>query len=226
MAGGKGERFWPESRKKLPKHFLPIVGNKPMLIQTIERVSKIIPIDNIIIVTNLAQYNFVVKLCPMIKKENIISEPFGRNTTAVVTFASFFIKNKDPNASFCILPSDHYIEDINNFKQTIINSFVLAESNDFLITIGVKPNYPSISYGYIKKGNKFITKNNIPYYLVDEFVEKPFYEKAKEYLFSQKYFWNTNLSEYFFSLKPIKHIYSFDESSLYKSLYSYSLIKE
>ena len=184
MAGGKGERFWPKSRINLPKQFLSLTDDgKSMIQHTVERVKNLVDIENIYVVTNEMYKNLVSEHIPDIPEANIIIEPAAKNTAPCIGLAAVHIAKKDINSKMIILPSDHLIK----FNEIFI------EKDDNLATIGITPNYPETGYGYInfKKGEKFKNKANV--YEVLSFVEKPNLEKAKEYLASGQYLWNSGM---------------------------------
>lgn len=190
MAGGKGERFWPQSRIKRPKHLLPIVGDKPMLTQTVDRLDGLVPIENIIIITNIEQREAVLEVCPNLLPENVIGEPVGRDTAAAVGLAATLISIRDRNGVFAIIPADHVIEDSTAFQSVLGAALELAADSEAIVTVGIKPDSPATGYGYIQRGSQSgIVKDQIVYD-VQKFVEKPNLETAQTYLESGEYFWN------------------------------------
>lgn len=189
MAGGSGERFWPKSRTKKPKHLLPIVGKDSMLTQTLNRLKNIVPHENIFIITNNQQYHAVLETTPLLPPSQIIPEPIGRDTAAAVGLAKVIVKQRDPNGVLAILPADQTINDVENFKKCLDFAFDVALKNDFLVTIGIPPSSPSTAYGYIKKGSPL--DDNL--FKVSKFVEKPNLETAKTYLASGDYLWNAGI---------------------------------
>lgn len=191
MAGGRGERFWPQSRLQRPKHLLPIVGDKPMLAQAIDRVTPVVPKENIFIITNAEQREAVLEVCPEVPADQVVGEPVGRDTAAAVGLAGILVQQKNPDGVFAILPADHVIEDIAGFGKTLELAFEAAENGDFLVTIGIEPTEPATGYGYIQKGDKVSEEN--PVFKVQRFVEKPDLETAKSYLASGEYAWNAGM---------------------------------
>ena len=191
MAGGRGERFWPQSRLHRPKHLLPIVGDKPMLAQAIDRVTPVVPKENIFIITNAEQREAVLEVCPEVPAGQVVGEPIGRDTAAAVGLAGVLVRQKDPNGVFAILPADHVIDDIDGFGKTLEVAFEAAESGDFLLTIGIEPTEPATGYGYIQKGEKVSEES--PVFKVQRFVEKPDLYTAKAYLESGEYAWNAGM---------------------------------
>ena len=194
MAGGKGERFWPKSRINLPKQFLSLTDDgKSMIQHTVERVKNLVDIENIYVVTNEMYKNLVSEHIPDIPEANIIIEPAAKNTAPCIGLAAIHIAKKDINSKMIILPSDHLIKFNEIFIDTLKTALDVVEKGDNLATIGITPNYPETGYGYINftKGESFKDSTNI--YEVLRFVEKPNLEKAKEYLTSGQYLWNSGM---------------------------------
>jgi mannose-1-phosphate guanylyltransferase len=193
MAGGKGERFWPQSRQKMPKQLLPIVGDASLLEQTIKRLGDLVPAENIYVITNADYADAVANACPMLDKANIVAEPVGRDTAAAVGLAAILVRRQDKNASFAVLPSDHAIHDAEGFRNVLANAFEVAESEDALVTIGIQPEFPATGYGYINRGPECMRLGDFPVYKVNKFVEKPNLELAKQYVTSGQYYWNAGM---------------------------------
>ncbi|MBL4574533.1 MAG: mannose-1-phosphate guanylyltransferase [Opitutaceae bacterium] len=190
MAGGKGERFWPQSRLRRPKQLLPIVGDSSMLNQTVERLSGFVPIENVFVLTNSVQRDAVLDVCPQLLKENVVAEPVGRDTAAAVALATFLIKQRNPEGVFAILPADHIIYDQDAFHSVLNSAFGAAEKNDVLVTIGIVPTEPATGYGYIHQGEEIERIEGHSICRVERFVEKPDLETAKGYVSSMEYLWN------------------------------------
>jgi mannose-1-phosphate guanylyltransferase len=188
MAGGRGTRFWPRSRKSLPKQFLSLTGDGETMIQlTVERLLPIIRMEDIYISTNEDYRELVKEQLPGIPEENILCEPVGRNTAPCIGLGAIHIAQKYDDAVMIVLPSDHQIRMPDIFRNTLQDASEIAEDGNSIVTIGITPNYPETGYGYIK----YIPdsrKNSA--FAVDRFVEKPNIEKAREYLKSGQYLWN------------------------------------
>lgn len=193
MAGGKGERFWPASRLSCPKHLLPIVGDKPMLTQTVERLTGLLPVENVIIITNAEQVEGTRRVCPNLPAANIVVEPIGRDTAAAVGLAMLLVKNRDPQATLAMLPADAYIQDEASFQNALTTAFKAAESAPCLVTIGIQPTEPATGYGYIHRGPAEDVIDNRDIFTVQQFKEKPDLDTAKSYLQSGEYFWNAGM---------------------------------
>ncbi len=193
MAGGKGERFWPASRLARPKHLLPIVGEKPMLTQTIDRLVGLLPAENIIVITNSEQLEGVREVCPMLPEANIVAEPVGRDTAAAVGLAMLLVKERNPAASMAMLPADALINDAESYQSALDTAFKAAETSASLVTLGVQPTEPATGYGYIQCGPVKDVIDNRDIFTVRQFKEKPDLETAKLYLQSGEYFWNAGM---------------------------------
>jgi mannose-1-phosphate guanylyltransferase len=191
MAGGGGTRFWPLSRKNKPKQILNISGNDVMINETIKRYEGIIPYENTYVVTLASQQKVLDEvLLTCIPRENILIEPVGRNTAPCILYAAMRIFGKYGDAVMCVFPSDHYVANVEEFRNILNKAIVLAQETNKLITIGIKPTFPSTGYGYI---NFDLQSNNNGAYDVLEFIEKPDFERAKEYLKSKNYLWNSGI---------------------------------
>ncbi|MCR4430907.1 MAG: sugar phosphate nucleotidyltransferase [Tepidanaerobacteraceae bacterium] len=195
MAGGGGTRFWPLSRISTPKQFLNITGDDSMINDTIKRIKDIIPPEKILIVTNKAQEKILNKVViDDIPAENILIEPVGRNTAACVAYAAFVIKKRAGDAVMGVFPSDHYIKNAAEFQRVLRAACTVAEKEGKLVTMGITPTFPSTGYGYIKfDREKAIPAEEKSAFEVLEFVEKPDAPKAKAYLDSGNYLWNSGM---------------------------------
>ncbi|MCR4924189.1 MAG: NTP transferase domain-containing protein [Lachnospiraceae bacterium] len=193
MAGGRGERFWPRSRKKLPKQFLSLTDDgKTMLQLTVERLLPIVDLEDIFIATNKDYYPLVMEQLPKLPPRNIICEPMGRNTAPCIALGAAHISKKYEEALMLVLPSDHLIKLTDIFQETLRDACLVAEQDDNIVTVGIKPQYPETGYGYIKF-LKDKRHEEGKAYKVDRFVEKPDLERAREYLASGEYLWNSGM---------------------------------
>ncbi len=191
MAGGRGERFWPRSRKERPKQFLSLTNDGKTMIQlTVERILPLVDMEDIYIATNKAYMPLVMEQLPGIPKENILCEPVGRNTAPCIGLGAMHISHKTEDAVMFVLPSDHLIKDGEGFRNVLREACSVAEQGDNLVTIGITPNYPETGYGYIKFIKDEKTGDSCK---VDRFVEKPSLEVAKEYLSTGEYLWNSGM---------------------------------
>jgi len=191
MAGGVGSRFWPVSKKKLPKQFHDILGTGETLIQTtFKRLAKLIPEENILILTN-AMYNDLVKeQLPSVTDNQIVLEPAMRNTAPCILLSALKIQKQNEDALMVVAPSDHWIEDEDAFAKDLQRSFDACEAqDDLLMTLGIQPTFPHTGYGYIQ----FEENNSTPINKVINFQEKPDYQTAKNYLSAGNYLWNAGI---------------------------------
>lgn len=190
MAGGVGSRFWPRSKKALPKQLLKIFGDSTMIQATVERIDDLVDRNNIFIITNEIQAPEVKNQLKDIPQENIIVEPFGRNTAAAIGLASIIIKAKDPEAVTIVLPADHIIKEEEIFRNTLHNAAKFAYDKKSLVTIGLHPTRPETGYGYIQIDDKKVQDN---IYKVLTFAEKPNYATAVRFLESGDFLWNSGM---------------------------------
>ncbi|MCC5839933.1 MAG: mannose-1-phosphate guanylyltransferase [Opitutales bacterium] len=216
MAGGRGERFWPQSRLARPKHLLPIVGDRPMLAQTIERLAGVVPPENILIITNTEQQVAVGECCPELPIDNIIAEPVGRDTAAAVGLATLLVRARCGDATFAMLPADHVIHDAATFRRDVDAAFAAAECEDALITLGIPPTHPATGYGYIRRGEVSGEAGGQPVYAVGEFKEKPSHDVARRYLESGEYLWNAGM--FFWRVPVITSAFERHASELWSAM--------
>ncbi|MEO6036276.1 MAG: sugar phosphate nucleotidyltransferase [Verrucomicrobiota bacterium] len=198
MAGGRGERFWPVSREKMPKQLITLLGGKSFLQQAVERVLPLVPLKNIFIITNAVQADAVRKQLPKLPKGNVIGEPVGRDTCAAVALGAAIVGQRSTNAVMAVLPADHVIPEEKKFQQVLSDAFDLAGRGQVIVTIGIKPTEPATGYGYIRTGNALPPPHGVkPYkttfFKAEQFVEKPFYDRAVEYVNSRNYRWNAGM---------------------------------
>lgn len=190
MAGGIGSRFWPMSTQKFPKQFQDILGTgRTMIQQTYDRISQIVPLENIFVITNKEYVNLTQQQLPNIPEENIVGEPMMKNTAACNIYMAKKIAEKNPDANMIVLPADHLILKENIFLHKVELAFNLAEKNDFLITLGITPTRPDTGYGYIQ----FVENKKSEYHKVKTFTEKPDLEIAKTFLESGDFLWNAGI---------------------------------
>lgn len=191
MAGGKGERFWPRSRKNNPKQFLCLTGDgKTMIQQTVDRILPLVDMEDIYIATNANYKQLVKEQLPDLPEENILCEPVGRNTAPCIGLGAIHIRKKYDDAIMLVLPSDHIIKFQGVFLNVLKEAAVIAEKATNLVTIGITPNAPETGYGYIKFNPDKADGNAFE---VDRFVEKPDLKTAIEYVESEQYMWNSGM---------------------------------
>lgn len=193
MAGGRGERFWPKSVRSFPKQFLNLTGDRTMLQNAYYRAVELVDNDKIFVVTSSDLVPIVEKQLPELPVENIIVEPIPKNTAPAIGLAAVYIRKFFGDYTMFVMPSDHYIDDLDKFYEVVEVGFETAEKYLSLVTLGIKPSRPDTGYGYIEVGNVIDTFNKRNVFEVKRFVEKPSYEKAVEYLSSGKFFWNSGM---------------------------------
>jgi len=207
MAGGIGSRFWPLSRVAKPKQFLDILGTgRTLLQQTFDRCSRIIPPENFIVVTNEKYTELVLSQLPVLKKEQVLSEPLRRNTAPCIAYATWKIKTKTPDAVFVVAPSDHVILKEDEFIRQLKNGIAFATENKILLTLGIKPNRPETGYGYIQVHKKIQSNNIDNLFKVKIFAEKPDLQMAKVFIESGEFFWNSGI--FIWSLQSINEAFN------------------
>ncbi len=191
MAGGRGERFWPKSRQNLPKQFLSLTDDERTMIQlTVERILPLVDMEDIFIATNQDYKELVREQLPGLPEQNILCEPVGKNTAPCIGLGAIHIAKKYEDALMFVLPSDHLIKMNNIFLRSLRDACDVAEQGENLVTIGITPNAPETGYGYIR----FDAEHTLGRaFRVEQFVEKPSMERAKEYLASGQYMWNSGM---------------------------------
>lgn len=193
MSGGMGTRFWPKSRHNMPKQFLRTVGDKTMIQNTVDRIEKNICHDNICIVTNKSYTRMIKKQLPKIKAGNIFIEPDNKETATCIGYAAIKLLKRDPDAVMIVLPSDHMITNIDEFKATIDEAVAVAKNENMLVTMGVVPTRPETAYGYIEIGRPLPDYGHIPVYKVKRFTEKPNKTIAQIFIDKGTFLWNSGM---------------------------------
>lgn len=225
MAGGKGTRFWPLSTEEKPKQFLKLIGQNTMIQTTVDRIRSIIPEERIFICTGEKYFKLVREQLPLIPERNIILEPEGRNTTPCIALSALIIERYYKGARMVVLPSDHLINNEEEFRN------ILQEADDFvknnqeaIVTLGMNPSRPETGYGYIKYGSqvKEVGCRNI--IKVDKFVEKPDKETAENYLKEKCYLWNGGM--FIWSIQNIINEIKRYSSNTYEALHEIGEIEE
>lgn len=196
LAGGKGERFWPLSRKHRPKQFLSLDGSGKSLIQA--TADRLLPLagswENLWVVTSSQLATGVQEQLPQLAKENILAEPEGRDTAPAVAWSTLEIaKRYGEDVVIGFFPADPWIDDPLRFQETLRAATQLALSEDAIATLGVKPSYPATGYGYIEQGEQTGTFGGLPVYRVNRFTEKPDRQTAEEFLATGRFSWNSGM---------------------------------
>lgn len=193
LAGGRGERFWPYSTEDMPKQLLSLVGGRPLLVQTVERLDGLVSRDRIFVITSENIVEKVRELLPDLPAAHIIAEPCGRNTAPAIATAAGVVAARHPQAVFSVLPSDHVIADVPAYRRVLQACYRTAEEHDVLVTIGIKPSAPSTGYGYIETQEQAFATDGLPFLRAKRFVEKPNAELAVQYVRDGRFYWNAGM---------------------------------
>ena len=192
MAGGGGTRLWPISRRESPKQLLPLLGNETLFQSTVARLEKLFPPERIVVVTVEEQAQEMQNQVPSIPVENYLIEPAPRGTASVVALAAAVLQKRDPQAMMAVQTADHYIRNRDLFHYLIRTAFDVAREN-YLVTLGITPTYPSTGYGYIQQGDPLDGEYKYPVYAVERFKEKPDEDTAQKLLRSGDHSWNSGM---------------------------------
>ncbi len=191
MAGGSGTRFWPRSRKSLPKQLIPIISQRTMIQETIDRLGDAIPPERTLVIATEAIAAQVRQQIPQLPPQNVIAEPYGRDTAPCVGLAAVLARRLEADATMVIMPADHAIKPVDRFLKTIR----AAESivGDGMITFGVKPTFAATGYGYIHRGGAVDNDTGEKVFELVAFKEKPDLATATNYQQTGEYYWNSGI---------------------------------
>jgi len=192
LAGGSGTRFWPYSRHHHPKQLLNIIGDTSMLQMTVDRLKKIKKVTDIYIITRKNLYDLIIQDIKGIKPDHVIVEPSGKNTAPAIGMMAAYLAIDNPDAVMGIFPADHLIVGHRKFEKAVSTANHLAKKGDNLVTIGIKPHYPSTAYGYIQYDEKS-EEDHIDAYHVKTFAEKPHKKLAERFIASGDFVWNAGM---------------------------------
>ena len=210
MAGGVGSRFWPYSRNHRPKQFLDFFGTgRSLLQQTVDRFRPIVPIENVLIVTNILYRDVILEQVPDLRPEQILCEPARRNTAPCIAYAVAHISARTDKANIVVAASDHLIMQEDEFRRVITTGLDFVEKNDVLLTLGMKPTRPETGYGYIQieSGKWNVERSELPEKVspVKTFTEKPNLELAKVFVESGEFLWNSGI--FLWNLQTIRRAF-------------------
>ena len=193
MAGGRGERFWPKSRMRMPKQFLSLADpDRTMIQSTVERILPLADAEDILVATNLNYKDLVRTQIPALPEANILCEPLARNTAPCIGWGAVTVRKRYGDALMMVLPSDHLVQQPALFRRTMRNALRIAEETDALVTLGISPSVPDTGYGYIQYDTEEGTGSGNAF-RVKQFVEKPDLKTARQYLASGEYLWNSGM---------------------------------
>lgn len=189
LAGGRGTRFWPLSRKKLAKQLLPLNSDKTMIQETVARLLPIAPANQCWIITNGDLRDNIIKQVKKVPKQQVIAEPIGRNTAPAIGLAAFILLHHDPDAIVGMFPSDQVITDEKKFQRNLQSAVRLAAAGENIVVMGIRPTRPETGYGYIETGEAL--RGGIV--RVRRFTEKPQLDIARQFVEAGNYFWNSGI---------------------------------
>ncbi|MCA9231226.1 MAG: mannose-1-phosphate guanylyltransferase [Planctomycetales bacterium] len=191
MAGGAGTRFWPASRADTPKQMLPLVGDKTMIRQTVDRLAGLVGPEQTLVVTNERLVDAIVKQLPELPTASIVGEPCKRDTAPCIGLAALLVCRDDPEATMAVMPADHVIQATDRFQAALRQAAAMIEREpEQIVTFGIRPSYAAEIFGYIQRGDALEDKAS---YRVKQFREKPDAATAGEYLASGDYYWNSGI---------------------------------
>ncbi len=189
LAGGRGTRFWPLSRKKRAKQLLALDGSQTMIQQTVKRLLPLAPPSQFWVITNGDCCGEIFRQLPRLPKKQVVAEPVGRNTAPAIGLAAFILQRKNPDAVLGLFPSDHVVGDGDAFRKTLKQGIEIAASGGNIVVLGIRPTRPETGYGYIESGEQ--AANGA--LRVQRFTEKPSNEIAVQFLEAGNYFWNSGM---------------------------------
>ncbi len=190
LAGGRGTRFWPLSRKKRAKQLLALDGKHTMMQQTVARLLPLAPAKNFMVITNEHLHAEIVRQVPKLDKKKILAEPAARNTAPAIGLAAFLLERTHPSAVIGLFPSDHVIADAEHYRATLRKGITIAAAGENIVVLGIQPNRPETGYGYIEVEPG---SNSGEAFSVRRFTEKPDAERAAAFLRAGNYFWNSGM---------------------------------
>jgi mannose-1-phosphate guanylyltransferase len=193
MAGGSGERFWPASRTATPKHLLKLLGEQTLLEQTVRRFEGIVPLNQIFVLTNIAQLEATKAAVPFLSAANIIAEPAKRDTAPAAALATGLALRQHPDAIVALFPADAMIHDTATFRTQIAEAAAYAGEHSSILTFSITPNHPSTGFGYLQLGSELKTADTTRFVTVERFVEKPDAARAQEFFEGKKHGWNAGM---------------------------------
>lgn len=193
MAGGAGTRFWPASRRDVPKQLLPLAGERTMIQATVDRLTGLVDPENILIVTNERLVTAIREQLPQLPPKSIVGEPCKRDTAPCVGFAAEWVASNDPDAIMAVMPADHTIGPEDVFRQSLQRAHnVVHEASERFVTFGIPPTYPASTYGYIERGES-VDDGEMPLFNVRSFREKPDVATAESFLEQGGFYWNSGI---------------------------------
>ena len=192
VAGGSGTRLWPFSRRDHPKQVLSVDGKHSLFAHAVERLAPLFQPEQIFVVTRAEHVAVLASQAPQLPPGNFVVEPEGRGTAPAIGLGALFLRRQDPDAIMAVLTADHFIAEPDRFRQILAAAARVAEEGH-LVTLGIRPSYPSTGYGYIKQGKLVKTQDGFPVFRVERFIEKPNPEFASTMVVDREYSWNSGM---------------------------------
>jgi len=193
MAGGTGTRFWPLSTAEKPKQFLKLFDDRSLLQKSYDRIADLIPPERIVILTNASFVPLVREQLPQLPADNVIGEPMKRDTAAAVCLGAALCRKRFGNPLMIVLTADHMIEPVDLFQEVLISAAKSARTSGAIYTLGIRPTYPAIGYGYLELGEKVDVEDGPEHFYLRRIKEKPDAETAAAYVLSGKFLWNSGM---------------------------------
>lgn len=193
MAGGTGTRFWPLSTSEKPKQFLKLFDERSLLQKSFDRIADLIPPERILVLTNASFVSLVREQLPEIPAGNVIGEPLKRDTAAAVCLGAALCRKRLGNPLMIVLTADHIIEPRHLFQKVLLSAAKSARKSGALYTLGIRPTFPAVGYGYLELGEKVEAKDGIEHFQLLRIKEKPDGETAAAYVQSGKFLWNSGM---------------------------------
>jgi mannose-1-phosphate guanylyltransferase len=192
MAGGSGTRLWPLSRQNQPKQAIELIGDRTMFQRAVDRLDTLLPPERILVVTANEHVDTLAAQAPGIPRQNFVVEPMGRGTAGAIGLAAMHLQRRDPQAVMAVLTADHYIQNVDKFRQVLAAAVKMARAGH-IVTLGIQPGFPATGYGYIRRGQLVQQIDGFDVYTMEAFVEKPDAARAAEFLATGLYSWNSGM---------------------------------
>lgn len=192
MAGGGGTRLWPLSRQHHPKQTLSLIEDRTLFQTSVDRLLPLMPLERIFVVTASDQVEALAAQYPQLPRDNFIVEPQGRGTASCIGLAALHVYHLDPEAVMIVVTADHHVEEEVAFSACLAAATEVARQ-DYLVTLGITPTFPSTGYGYIRQGARLGEVNGFTYFEVEQFTEKPTSTKARSFVEAGVYAWNSGM---------------------------------
>lgn len=193
MAGGTGTRFWPLSTSEKPKQFLKLFDDRSLLQKSYDRVADLIPPERVLVLTNASFVPLVRDQLSQIPAENVIGEPMKRDTAAAVCLGAALCRKRFGNPLMIVLTADHVIEPVNLFQRVLISAAKAARASRAIYTLGIRPTFPAVGYGYLELGEKVNTEDGVEHFHLRRIKEKPDSQTASAYVQSGNFLWNSGM---------------------------------